>query len=137
MYLKCAYFISNFMQCLQLLLQRKNIRKFKIERLFLKYLISTNYFLLLSMKLSSWEKWQKYNDNISDLKKKQMEKSKLKNLKWMGNSCHIPRVVQTFLYVEYTRLNLVSFLTRPYSCKTVACNSLKLTTFCEQNKHIW
>lgn len=42
----------------------------------------------------------------------------------MGNSCHIPRVVQTFLYVEYTRLNLVSFLTRPYSCKTVACNSL-------------
>ena len=52
----------------------------------------------------------------------------------MVNNCHIPGLVQTFAYVENDGLNLVLKLAKPLTSMTVAENSIKLTTMCEQNK---
>ena len=71
-----------------------------------------------------------------------MAKQKLKHIKRMDNSSHIPDFVQAFSYIENGGINLVLKLTKPLTCiivdKSLTCmivasNSIILTTMCEQN----
>ena len=52
----------------------------------------------------------------------------------MDNKCQISELVEAFSHVENRGIKMVLWLAKPLTCMTVASNSIKLTTMCEQNK---